>query len=121
MSKNAQQGDRVRRGDRSAVNQRETTPVAEAARQLGRSRQIEIESMKQNRYSQGTTSEREAKTGGGRLRLSLCTRCVSNRDEWKLVTKQALCEEGKGTGKRLEKVENKMMDLVRRVSEVTAR
>ena len=26
-----------------------------------------------------------------------------------------VCEEGKGTGKRLEKVENKWMDLVRRV------
>ena len=41
---------------------------------------------------------------------------MSNRDGGKLVTKQALCEEGNGIGWRLEKVENEMMDLVRRVS-----
>ena len=111
MLKNAQQRDRVKRGDRSAVNQRGTTTVAEAARQFEQLRQVEDELMNQYLYRQGTTGGHQS--GVERVWLSPCTRCVSNRDGGKLVTKQALCEEGKGTGKRLEKVENEMMDLVR--------
>ena len=55
MLKNAQQSDRVKRGDRSAVNQRGTTPMAEAARQFEQLRQVEDELMNQYRYRQGTT------------------------------------------------------------------
>ena len=101
MSKNAQQGDRVERGDRVAVNQRGTTPVAEAARELERLRQKENELMNQYRYRQGTTSGRQS--GVGRVWSSLCIRSVCNRDGGKLVSKQALCEEGKGIGKRLKR------------------
>ena len=104
MSENAQQGDRVERGDRCAVKQR----------QLERLRQIENELMNQYRYRQGTKSGHQS--GVGRVWSFLCTRSVCNRDGGKLVTKQALCEEGKEIGKRLGKVENEMMDLVRRVS-----
>ena len=99
MLKNAQQGDRVKRGDRSAVNQRGTTTVAEAARQFEQLRQVEDELMNQYRYRQRTTGGHQS--GVERVWLSPCTRCVSNRDGGKL------------TGKRLEKAENEMMDLVR--------